>query len=152
MDPAQCTTEVIMKKTLMMVIPGFAVLMLFAACGSNSGSSDPGVAAVGTCSAGYVYSTSYGCIVQGSCPAGSGMYNNTCVPATASQCTTTTGYPTTGTYPYGYNGNNGYNGYNNGGINGSCGTTGTGYGYQNPGYVTYPNNAYPVYYGGNHHW
>ena len=135
-----------MKKMLMMVIPGFAVLMLFAACGSNNGSSGSTVAAVGTCSAGYVYSTTYGCITQGSCPANSGMYNNTCVPATSSQCgiggTTTSTYPyTTGTaYPYsGYN-----NGLNNTGCSGTTGYS-NGYGYQNPGYVQYPNPSYPVY-------
>jgi hypothetical protein len=139
-----------------MVIPGFAVLMLFAACGSNNGSGST-VAAVGTCSIGYVYSTTYGCITQGSCPAGSGSYNNTCVPATASQCgiggSTTSTYPyTTGTaYPSGYNGYN--NGLNNTGCSGTTGYPGTyGTGYGNPGYVQYPYPSYPVapvvYYGG----
>jgi len=65
---------------------------------------------VGTaCAVGQV-STQYGCVMQGACPVGYGMYNNSCIAATTAQ------YGTTpyGASPYGTVVNTGYNGMTQG--------------------------------------
>lgn len=107
----------------------FAVMALFfSACGNkDSGGGTGAVAPVtvaGQCTAGYVYSSSYGCLPQSGCPIGYGMYNNQCIPATtinggAASCqgTCQAGYTQTayGCFPqggcmscYGYNQTNGW--------------------------------------------
>jgi xanthosine utilization system XapX-like protein len=155
-----------MKKLLLSLIPGLAVAILFAACGSNNSGSSTGVAAVTACGVGSGYSTQYGtCLPQGSCPVNYGTYSNQCVPVTM----------TTGQYGYGSTGYGGsqctagyvYTQYgcltqggcpmNTGYYNGTCvqgmsttgyptGYTGTPYGggYFPPTY--YSNGYYPPYY------
>jgi hypothetical protein len=122
-----------------MKIYGFLSIVLlgaviFSGCG-KSGQSDDAVNAQGTCGSGQI-STQYGCLSQGGCPSGYGLYSNPqygssqCVPASS-----------TAQNPYG-NGNNPF---------------GTNpYGAPNGGYgVPYPNYGGPYYpgyypYGGNY--
>src|SRR5690348_10252119 len=75
------------------------------------------------CAAGSVYSTQYGCLPQGGCPSGQGVYNNQCVAVNGS---VGAGYPG-GSYP----------GYPNTG-NPNPGYPNTG----NPN-TGYPNTGYP---------
>ena len=71
------------KKLLLAIL----AVMSLAACGNN-GSDSAGTTAIvtttnGTCSAGYVYSSMYGCLAQSTCSAGYGLYNGQCVIATS---------------------------------------------------------------------
>lgn len=69
----------------------FAAVFLLTACGKDD-EKTVATAASTTCQAGYGYNASYGCLPQSYCPAGQGLYQNTCVAAT----------PTNGNCPSGY--------------------------------------------------
>ncbi len=56
------------------------MLLILAGCGSAT-STTTGTAA--SCASGYVDTSGYGCLSQGSCPSGYGSYNGTCVAGTS---------------------------------------------------------------------
>lgn len=67
--------------------------VFFTGCGSSDNNST-------NCSSGYVYSSTYGgCLSQGSCASGMGLYNGSCVyiSATSTGTCTTAGYTWNGT-------------------------------------------------------
>jgi hypothetical protein len=86
-----------------LLITGF--LIAVAVTLSSCGKTDPTAATTvvtqpsTSCGGGNVYSPSYGCIPQGSCGSGYGMYNNQCVPLTGA--VTNPGYPNSGYPTYG---------------------------------------------------
>jgi hypothetical protein len=81
-----------MKKMIFTLLASLGIVLGFAACGSGGGGGSSTVTTAGTCSAGYVYTATYGCLPQSTCPAGYGMYNNTCVVGTTSTGTCSAGY------------------------------------------------------------
>lgn len=68
-----------------------AIAVLVSGCGKDDDASTTLATAVasGTCAAGYVYNSTYGCLPQGSCPSGYGIYNNQCLVGTVTTTTTT---------------------------------------------------------------
>src|ERR1700733_9701422 len=94
-------SEVHMKSLIFLIVSTLFIGGLFVACGTSGtgGSTFTSVAATSTCSTGYVYSATYGCLSQGNCPAGYGSYNGTCAVASS-----TMGYGTYGTTGYGTTG------------------------------------------------
>lgn len=75
-----------------------ALVLAIFAMGCSKGSSNTAITSASTCSAGYVYNSSYGCLTQSTCPAGYGMYNGTCVQATTTAGTCSAGYVYSSTY------------------------------------------------------
>jgi hypothetical protein len=134
-----------MKNKLLLLLSSLSLLagsqILFVGCGSSS-SSTPAVATstvAGSCSAGYVYTATYGCLTQGSCPSGYGDYNGQCVVGSSGSCTagyvyTQYGCLTQGSCPSGY-----------GSYNGQCvvATSGSGYGYGYGYGTTGTGSGYP---------
>jgi hypothetical protein len=71
-----------MKKLLL--IPAalclITISLVLTGCGQSTGSTTAATsAASSSCSSGYVYSSTYGCLLQSSCASGYGLYNGTCV-------------------------------------------------------------------------
>ena len=84
-----------MKQMILTIACSLAVVFGFVACGNSGGggsSTTTTVTTASTCSAGYVYNSTYGCLPQSTCPAGYGMYNNSCVAGTATSSTCASGY------------------------------------------------------------
>lgn len=70
-----------MKNAMKVLMTGLFALSL-AACGNNDSTGTTvttGLGTTGSCAAGYVYSTMYGCLPQSTCSAGYGLYNGQCV-------------------------------------------------------------------------
>jgi hypothetical protein len=76
-----------MKTILSFIALSCAFMAIFFAggCGSNNSNSISPVTSLTSCQTGYVYSSSFGCLPQATCPAGYGLYNGNCVVATSSQ-------------------------------------------------------------------
>lgn len=85
-------------QTIQALLGALAVALL-AGCGSsNSGTTTAVVTTSATsCSTGYIYSSTYGCLPQSSCPSGYGLYNNQCVLVTTGT-TCDAGYVFSSTY------------------------------------------------------
>ena len=76
-----------------------ALSMVMFGCGSSQNTSNYG--ATGTCSSGYLYSSTYGCLPQSNCQTGYALYNNSCVYVgytTTSTTSCTSGYVYTTQY------------------------------------------------------
>jgi hypothetical protein len=69
-------------KLIQFLICSIGFGLAISACAGSSGSTTT-TSAVGSCSVGYVYSSTYGCLTQSTCPTGYGLYNNQCVVATS---------------------------------------------------------------------
>ena len=73
-------------KTLLNGILALISVATIVSCGSNGGGGNNNATQTavtpGSCVAGQVYNTTYGCLPQNNCPAGYGSYNNTCVQGT----------------------------------------------------------------------
>lgn len=85
-----------MKRIFLMILMMGPLSMTVACNSGSSGSSSSGTVtttAATTCASGYVYSSTYGCLLQSTCPTGYGLYNNQCVVATSTAYSTcATGY------------------------------------------------------------
>jgi len=129
------------KQVLLMVL-SFASIATFQGCGNNSTVpvipyNSASTAYGNSCGTGYVYST-YGCLPQGNCQAGFGLYNNTCVqgstgPVANNSCgygnilSTTYGCIPQGGCPTGYGLYNNACVYASSLVNGSSPTCNAGY-------------------------
>jgi hypothetical protein len=67
----------ILKKMKFEFFGLIALSMILFGCGSSQNSTN--YSANGTCSTGYLYSASYGCLPQSNCQSGYALYNNSCV-------------------------------------------------------------------------
>lgn len=86
-----------MNRIFFLVLVGLGLLGAGCAKSGSSGSSSDSTST--TCATGYVYSSTYGCLAQSTCPTGYGLYNNQCVYLTTTTTTLTcpTGYIQSGT-------------------------------------------------------
>lgn len=89
------TQKVSSLKLLTVTLLGFATSMMVA-CNKDSGgggtaAAPAAVAAVSACGSGYVQSSSYGCLPQGSCPVNHGVYQNQCIAINTSTTNCTVG-------------------------------------------------------------
>lgn len=83
--------------SLFFTVFALGAVLILSGCGSNSGNST--AAAGATCEAGYVYSSTYGCLLQSTCASGYGLYNNQCVALTTTTAATcAAGYVYSSTY------------------------------------------------------
>lgn len=83
-----------MIMNLARLVLGAGMLLTLVNCNKSSDSGTANSSVVNTqnlCGAGYVNSQ-YGCIPQGNCPAGQGMYQNMCIQATVTNQTCQAGY------------------------------------------------------------
>ena len=121
-----------MKKLIYNI--SFLVLAAFAvsACNkSDGGGGGGGSSAADNCGGGSVYSSQYGCLQQGNCQQGFGMYNSNgvsqCVPATNGNGSGNVWAQTPGAYPGYNNGYNNYYGFPSGNYSGNNYYSGWGY-------------------------
>lgn len=86
-----------MKKMIeFLILLGLGLLL--ASCAKDSDSSATTAVTAGSCSSGYIYSSTYGCLLQSSCPSGYGLYNNQCVLVSGATTTCSSGYVYSATY------------------------------------------------------
>jgi hypothetical protein len=84
------------------VLPGVIALLgalFLLGCGTSNTSTNGVSATTGSCSTGYLYSATYGCLAEGSCSSGYALYNNSCVyVGTTTTTSCSTGYTYNSTY------------------------------------------------------
>lgn len=148
-----------MKQVLSYCLYAAVAAVMLIACQKKDDGGKSAATPAGNCGSGYVYSSQYGCLQQGNCPSGQGLYNNQCTLATGNigncssgQVYTQYGCLAQGNCPSGQAryGNQCVMAYNPGGnqycVNGNCnynGQNGYNYQYQNGYFVP----MYPQYYG-----